>query len=62
MNEYHLLVTHVASGGGYLDIAARRHAPSEWRGTLTVEGIVHRVRGATVDDVIHQLADRVGAI
>lgn len=62
MNEYHSLVTHVAEGGGYLSISPKRYAPTEWKGTLHVEGVVHQVFGPTVEDVIHELADRVGAI
>lgn len=62
MNDYHSLVIHLASDGGYLSIAPRRHAPTEWKGTLQVDGATHQVLAETVEDVIHQLADRVGAI
>lgn len=62
MNDYRSLVTHLASEGGYLSVAPRRHAPTEWKGTLQVEGALHQVLAETVEDVIHQLADRVGAI
>ena len=62
VNDYLRLVTHVATDGGALEVAPRRHAPTEWKGRCTLEGIVHQVFGPTVDDVLHQLADRVGAI
>jgi len=62
VNDYSALVTHVARDGGYLDIHPRRTFPSEWKGTCHLEGAVHTVIGDSVDDVIHQLADRTGAI
>lgn len=62
MTEYLHLVTHVALDGGYLHISPHRYVPTEWRGECHLEGVVHRVSGPTVEDVVHQLADRTGAI
>ena len=62
MNDYLRLVSHVASEGGYLSVCPRRLAPSEWKATVHLEDAVHTVLGPTVDDVVTQLADRVGAL
>ena len=56
------LVTHVARDGGYLSIEPNRLAPTQWRGVCKLEGITHISMGATVEDVVHDLADRTGAI
>ena len=62
VEDYRRLVIHLASEGGYLEIGAQRYAPTRFKGTAILEGAVHTVMGDTVDDVVHGLADRVGAI